>query len=97
MGVSLSELRELVMDREAWRAAVHGIAKSDMTEQLNWTELNWSVFILSGITKKKIKQDYTLPFLYQISNQLPSPPRFTSLEQVLIYFGFISTNINANI
>ena len=41
MDVSLSELRKLVMDREAWRAEIHGVTKS-RTRLSDWTELNWT-------------------------------------------------------
>ena len=39
MGMTLSKLQVLVMDREAWHAAVHGVAEWDMAEQLTWPEL----------------------------------------------------------
>ena len=41
MDLSLSELQEVVMDREAWHAVIHGVAKS-WTRLSDWTELNWT-------------------------------------------------------
>ena len=58
MDMGLGRLRELVMDREAWRAEVHGVTKS-RTWLSNWTELNWT----EGEEEKKMKSEYLTAFL----------------------------------
>ena len=69
MGMGLGGLRELVMDREAWRAVVHGVAKS-WTRLSDWTELNWM-----SVNNAEIHS--TFPFVrkwrtFSISNSLIS-------------------------
>ena len=86
MHMSLSELRELVMDREAWHAVIHGVAKS-RTRRSDWTELNWTddghTFNLIRHCQTLFQRDCAIVYSHQQCIRVHSPISQTGTDSLL--------------
>ena len=92
MDMSLSELRELVIDRDAWRAAIHGVTKS-RTRLSDWTELNWTT-VRIGKDKENSHTLFGYKLLQLFGEQIwQNLPKFKMCKPEVPIFSIYPTKI----
>ena len=89
MNMGLGRLQELMIDREAWRAVVHGVAKS-WTWLSNWTKLNWLWFIHIVKYYTAVKTNYSIMNKHEYNFQTQCCIRFRCIAQWFSYIYIIS-------